>query len=644
MLVKGQSWLEVYLQDIQLDHYVLAVERIGDLYCLVVTDDCSKFNWVFFLAYKDRNYEMLHRGIRKCITLDVVDDLDVYQFIVHGPTFMQPQNKTFEERCFLKRKREIALEKGKKACVTMVFSLQTLLMLKIQDTEEGGWSGLTTNNMDPLPLMFLEDPSASKQGLLSCQLEGNFMDWHQAQEMISSHSKGFSKPAAVQKDFMWTMLGQYDRRFNFSEDVNFLGRDLVSCMQKHTICGYLLSKRSRLCSSLYSCLLRQAYSGFDITSFEIVMSKRLINVVVTIGMMNHSFIEGRIHIVSMVFIVKVHVLFRRFELEVFFKVESTASPTQTSVSQRTAEVQGTDTSQRTAEVQGTDTSQGTAEVQGTDNSQGPADVQGTANFQGTDETQGAADIPKSPNDYTPTDASQTSGGDEGLWIYSFKTRIKVSTLRSKRDEERSKRRKCLQSNWGGIRKKKKDETEAFRKTERVMNTEGNHCGGIKAKDLGEEPKKKKLTLQQIRALETTNDEEVAKKIQAEWDAEEERKRLEELKKAKPKNTSCQEKKINTTILDRQDLQHLYRVVQSYFEHIPPTGLGLILLGDLTTIWETPKMSDDDFWKNQEDWEIISELMIRMWIMDMEVEDESEIAITLITFVPFCGTTEIVDNP
>ncbi|GJU56391.1 hypothetical protein Tco_1230105, partial [Tanacetum coccineum] len=54
--------------------------------------------------------------------------------------------------------------------------------------------------------------------------------------------------------------------------------------------------------------------------------------------------------------------------------------------------------------------------------------------------------------------------------------------------------------------------------------------------LVEEPKKKKLTLQQIRALETTNDEEVARKIQAEWDAEEERKRFEELKKAKPKTT------------------------------------------------------------------------------------------------------------
>ncbi|GJW17947.1 hypothetical protein Tco_0025383 [Tanacetum coccineum] len=52
--------------------------------------------------------------------------------------------------------------------------------------------------------------------------------------------------------------------------------------------------------------------------------------------------------------------------------------------------------------------------------------------------------------------------------------------------------------------------------------------------LVEEPKKKKITLQQIRALETTNDEEVARKIQAEWDAEEERKEFEELKKSKVK--------------------------------------------------------------------------------------------------------------
>ncbi|GJT95243.1 putative ribonuclease H-like domain-containing protein [Tanacetum coccineum] len=72
-------------------------------------------------------------------------------------------------------------------------------------------------------------------------------------------------------------------------------------------------------------------------------------------------------------------------------------------------------------------------------------------------------------------------------------------------------------------------------------TQGTDTQGTYPKDKGkgilvEEPKKKKLTLQQIRALETTNDEEVARKIQAEWDAEEERKRFEELKKTKPKTT------------------------------------------------------------------------------------------------------------
>ncbi|GJT65001.1 hypothetical protein Tco_1016481 [Tanacetum coccineum] len=53
-------------------------------------------------------------------------------------------------------------------------------------------------------------------------------------------------------------------------------------------------------------------------------------------------------------------------------------------------------------------------LQGTAAFQGTADLQGTAEAQGTDAVQGAADIPQSPNDYTPTDASQTSGGDEGL--------------------------------------------------------------------------------------------------------------------------------------------------------------------------------------------------------------------------------------
>ncbi|GJU42800.1 hypothetical protein Tco_1195757 [Tanacetum coccineum] len=61
-------------------------------------------------------------------------------------------------------------------------------------------------------------------------------------------------------------------------------------------------------------------------------------------------------------------------------------------------------------------------------------LQGTADFQGTAEAQGAADIPQSPNDYTPTDASRILRKEE----------------RSKRGEEGE--RRCLQSNW-----EKKDE-------------------------------------------------------------------------------------------------------------------------------------------------------------------------------------------
>ncbi|GJV92721.1 hypothetical protein Tco_1540534 [Tanacetum coccineum] len=67
-------------------------------------------------------------------------------------------------------------------------------------------------------------------------------------------------------------------------------------------------------------------------------------------------------------------------------------------------------------------SQGTASVQGTASFHGPAvphdsdAVQGTDTLQGTAAYHGTASVPKSPNDYTPTDASQTSGGDEGTLI------------------------------------------------------------------------------------------------------------------------------------------------------------------------------------------------------------------------------------
>ncbi|GJS94886.1 hypothetical protein Tco_0801854 [Tanacetum coccineum] len=336
-------------------------------------------------------------------------------------------------------------------------------------------------------------------------------------------------------------------------------------------------------------------------------------------------------------------------------------------------------SQRTASVQGTASFHGTATPHDSDAVQGTDTLQGTAAYQGT------ASIPKSPNDYTPTDASQTSGGDEGLLdIYALNRevrRLKKQTLSQakqiiklkaklkklskfvqpvvkhhafwvesqnlkKQKRRRKKQKKKVSSVKMGRNKeegtlseehyvqeedtahpffddivdkdaavnpdleRKSDETEEVNIEEkesfpnaskepwplkparpppfppslppphplfgghqstarqgtitpRTLNFEDEAGPSsplrpiqimeseehLKAAEvlvaisrprgkgiLVEEPKKKKMTLQQIRALETTNDEEVARKIQAEWDAEEERKRFEELKKTKPKTT------------------------------------------------------------------------------------------------------------
>ncbi|GJU03499.1 hypothetical protein Tco_1113837 [Tanacetum coccineum] len=326
-----------------------------------------------------------------------------------------------------------------------------------------------------------------------------------------------------------------------------------------------------------------------------------------------------------------------------------------------------------AHSQGTASVQGTASFHGTATSQGTAEIQRTADFQGTAEPHDAASIPKSPNDYTPTDAFQTSGGDEGLLdIYALNRevrRLKKQTLsqakqiiklkaklkklskfvqpvvkhhalwvenqnlkkqkktRKKHKEEESSEEDTAHPFFDDIAnqdaavtpdlERKSDETEKVNIEEKeasnvrsgdteeldlettqstarqstitprtlnfeeeagpssplrpiqVMDSEEQRNAaevlvsisrprglsipgpiqtqpqqptqGTDPKDKGkgilvEEPKKKKLTLQQIRALETTNDEEVARKIQAEWDAEEERKRFEELKKTKPKTT------------------------------------------------------------------------------------------------------------
>ncbi|GKF96587.1 hypothetical protein Tco_0292408, partial [Tanacetum coccineum] len=76
--------------------------------------------------------------------------------------------------------------------------------------------------------------------------------------------------------------------------------------------------------------------------------------------------------------------------------------------------------------------------------QDTAGTQGTAGAQDTDPAQGTAATPKSPNDYTPTDASQTSGGDEGLLRYICFEQGKNQNLK-KQKRRRKKHKKKVSS-------------------------------------------------------------------------------------------------------------------------------------------------------------------------------------------------------
>ncbi|GJT84596.1 putative ribonuclease H-like domain-containing protein [Tanacetum coccineum] len=384
----------------------------------------------------------------------------------------------------------------------------------------------------------------------------------------------------------------------------------------------------------------------------------------------------------------------------------------------------------------------------------PRDAQGTPTqsaaqasiLQGTAEAQGAADIPQSPNDYTPTDESQTSGGDEGLLDLYALNREKLKKRGKKQKKKVSSVKLGRNKDEGNLSEEHHDQDDhnhtAFvyedfdatdavvavtpdleRKsdeTEQVIIEEEKDTSDVKSGDTEE------LDLERIQTLETAHDEEVARKVQAEWDTEEERKRLEDLKKPKPKTISkkptslTQERnqmmsflkgqgyknlqklkypqmkelyrrkqpskklKLRTEkidelrnylrivdfeksaqdresleaismitefkvidspdgeyliiyrannhfrafntlweilhILDRQDLYHLYLVVQDYYKHIPPTGLGLILLLEDGTMLHMLA---------ERRYPLSRELMIRMLDHGMEVEDESETAITLI---------------
>ncbi|GJR38865.1 hypothetical protein Tco_1214549 [Tanacetum coccineum] len=473
------------------------------------------------------------------------------------------------------------------------------------------------------------------------------------------------------------------------------------------------------------------------------------------------------------------------------------------------DAQGTPTqsaahSQSAALSQGTASVQGTASFHDTVNSQGTAELQRTADFQGTAESHDAASIPKSPNDFTPTDASQTSGGDEGLLdIYALNRevkRLKKQTLSQAKliIKLKAKLKKLSKlvapvvkhhALWVENQNLKKQKRRRKRNKKKVSSVKlGGTKDGLKffleehiRIGFGEQLKvllDKVLLLQgpfnfedeagpsshsvqssldlknnimlTLKFLLLSLDKRfehsgplqinlnsqlrLLEKFKLNWDAEEERKRFEELKKTKPKTTlrkptslaqernqmmsflkgqgssktlfqwiqekeremfegrECTESQGEKSyiteaqpsrkpkvsrrnpmitelqvidspdgeyliihrannhfrafdtlweilhVLDRQDLYHLYRVVDDYYEHIPPTGLGLALLGVITLDIEDGTMNSH---AGERRFPLSRELMIRMLEHGMKLKDETEDSHHLDTICSFVGQLKMV---
>ncbi|GKD66437.1 hypothetical protein Tco_1308545 [Tanacetum coccineum] len=117
-----------------------------------------------------------------------------------------------------------------------------------------------------------------------------------------------------------------------------------------------------------------------------------------------------------------------------------------------------------------------------------------------------------------------------------------------------------------------------------------------------------------------------------------------------------------SIFDRDDLSALYQLVIDKYQDEIPKGFDLILWGDLTTMFHPNE--EDDFWKSQEKWNIVSwklhkstgvhtlktdtEMVIHMLVekkyplmkkvllqmleLKLESEDDSTMALELIKFI------------
>ncbi|GJT92780.1 putative ribonuclease H-like domain-containing protein [Tanacetum coccineum] len=470
-------------------------------YCLVVTDDCSKFSWVFFLAYKDETYDMLHDlivGLENKLRHKVKTISSKYHSeehtadkevplssdeqalhdelvnLMHQESLAKLHNDA-QRNAFEKEKKRIALEKGK-------------------DT-----AGILTRRK------LKESASDQHQALLSFIYKQN----------RTNHKDQQSQPFAY-------FLTQENPRKSLSSVSNESW--VEACKKTASISSYknvwviIQEEGFVLTSGVWT-------EGQHIGSHSDLQTRLVYNELHQCMTSTHGGAAST-----------------GAQRETIWWASSRSEPTLQHISLAAEEAHSESTHSRAEttprDAQGTP-SQSAAQAS-ISTAQGTADTQGTAQAQGTDEVQDPffEDIVDKDAAVTP-DLERKSDETEEINIEEKK----VSDVQSGDTEEL--------------------DLETFQSTARrsaITPRTLNDCK-MKHRDLVEEnPKKKKLTLQQIRALETTNDEEVARKIQAEWDAEEERKRLEELKKAKPKTTSlAQERNQMMNFLKGQGYKNLQKL-------------------------------------------------------------------------------------
>ncbi|GJU40971.1 putative ribonuclease H-like domain-containing protein [Tanacetum coccineum] len=279
--------------------------------------------------------------------------------------------------------------------------------------------------------------------------------------------------------------------------------------------------------------------------------------------------------------------------------------------------------------------QGTAAFQGTADLQGTADSQGTAEAQGTDAVQGAADIPQSPNDYTPTDASQTSGGDEGLLdLYALN-----------REVRRLKKQTISQAKQ--IRKLK---AKLKKLSKRVQPVVQHHAFWVESQNLKKRRKKqRKKQRKKVSSVKLGRNKDESNLSEENNDQDDEG--FDATKAAvtpdferKSDETEALERKMHETeqvILKKNriasdvksqvhnsDGEYLnvykankhFRAFSTRYGHIAyiDDRIYINLKSGSYNNLETSTTSDDDFWKNQEDWEIKDDILYQS-VDDQELD-------------------------